>query len=148
VFILQNWLHVREQLKDGNYTRNCYTPFFTQPCNDWTRFWGSVNTSLKPKLMERGTLNDDDSGNCVPPSFTVKQHVRYHNSALRVLTTAAPDVFLKVTSWLFIAVIARLLQKFYLHYSGARGKNIKLQPLLFHSSYFGKNINMYVKRNK
>jgi hypothetical protein len=73
-------------------------------------FWGSVNTSLKPKLMERGTLNDDDSGNCVPRSFIMKQHARYHKSALRVLAISAPDVFLTGTSWLFIAVIARLLQ--------------------------------------
>jgi len=65
---------------------------------------------MKAKLMERGTVNKDDSGNWVPRSFNVKQHARYHKSALRVLTISAPDVFLPGTLWLFIAVIARLLR--------------------------------------
>jgi hypothetical protein len=100
-------------------------------------FWGSVNTSLKPKLMERGTLNKDDSGNCVPRSFIMKQHARYHKSALRVLTISAPDVFLTGTSWLFIGH-SKAVANFHLQYYGARGMNIKLQPLYLHSSYFGK----------
>ena len=52
---------------------------------------------MKAKLMGRDTLNEDDSGNSVPRPFIVKQHARYHKSALRVLTISAPDVFLTGT---------------------------------------------------